>query len=391
MYKFYLILSCLFSLSLCNWTNPILIETNGSTYSNGIYLNPNKDIFVFYSKGNSICYKIVKDIPKENCLPQSVSVMDLFVTGINDGNGVFIAFSANRSINGKNCNVNDTSGCNDVYYIESQDKGSTWSKALQVPRTNLSDAVHRNSPQVLYINETGKIFIFYNMPGEEIHKIYKVSRAKGANVFNTEKEIYKNRYSITHLKVQFIEGDDRIIFVGFEVLYWLTLMGSTDGGSSWKFFKPLQYVTKELSFVLSKTSNGETLFVVVMDMFGLFMYSIGIDLEIAYNGYFELAKWLGHRPLVCPYPEDQSRFIVSGVLQNKNQSTYVVNHMEEVMTDLDITAPISPFDQIAVIKTDVYKINVLHNITKDLYLSTLTIPVGGADGIDSSSDNYLFF
>ena len=159
MYKFYLALSCFFSLTLCNWTTPILIETNGSTYSNGIYLNPNKDIFFFYSKGNSICYKIVKDISKENCLPQSVPVMDLSVTEINDGNEVFVAFSANRSINGKNCDVNDTSGCNDVYFIESHDKGSTWSKALRVPRKNLSDAVHRNSPQVLYIREMPKVFI----------------------------------------------------------------------------------------------------------------------------------------------------------------------------------------------------------------------------------------
>jgi len=73
-----------------------------------------------------------------------------------------LVYSAPRSgKNSKDCAKGATTGCLEVYIIESVDDGKTWSKPSMIKRADSNDIVHRASPSITYDREEDIIYIAY--------------------------------------------------------------------------------------------------------------------------------------------------------------------------------------------------------------------------------------
>jgi len=92
------------------------------------------------------------------------------------------------------CNSTYGAGCNDIFIIESSTSGKSWLPIFPIPRQNLADAVHRNSPSPVFIEETGRIFIFYIMDFlDGKYGIGQATRPKDSKLFTNEHIIFSDR------------------------------------------------------------------------------------------------------------------------------------------------------------------------------------------------------
>lgn len=377
MHKVYLLLPYLACVVFCQWSKPLLVQAGGSKHETGIYLRPSGEVLAFFSWSDSVCYKAIKDekIVQENCFCKGKLAQDLSVVPINNGTGIFVAFSAPRVSQEKGCGKESRDGCMDIYYTESLDAGATWTHPRQAPRKDLNDPVHRTSPQALHISETGRTFIFYLVPGEDINRINSVTKSKGSSVFSPESAVYSNRYAFSKLKAQYINQWDTItIYVGYECLYWFSIVYTSDNGISWSKPKAKQFVTKRLQYVMTRPVTADNLFLAVMDL-GLLTLSVVDDEGVTTSSsFYHLGEFLGHKPLVTAYPEDGVRYLVSAQRKGRSQSTHIYNVGQKLLTDIRVAAPFSCSDKAVLTKGQRFLVSVLHNVTADLYISTLSLP-----------------
>jgi len=373
----YLVLSYILCMVMCHWSKPLLLDIWLTSNATGIYLTPSGNILAFYSRMFSICFKTIKggEVLKQDCLHQSGPIKDLSVTTTNDGIGIFVTFSAGRTFHGNQCTKEIRSGCMDVYYIESLDSGLTWTKTQKIQREDLNDAVNRILPQVLYIKETGRTFIFYIIPGENINSVYKVDRPRGSSLFSLESKVYNNPYAISNLKLEYINVWDTItIYVFMEISSWMAFMYSSSNGVRWSELKRFQYVEKPMEYVMTKPATEDNLLVAIMynHVFGL--YILDDEGSTISSFYKQLKMYPGQKPFVVPYPDDGLRYIIGARMEGKNQSTHIYNVGQQILTDIRIPSPIASSDKAVIIEDTMYRINVLHHVNRSLYLSTLSLP-----------------
>ena len=378
-----LALYCFLSLSLCQWSAPILMKTDIADSYPALYISPTSGHkFVFYpqsdSTTSSLCYKVLDAsdvVQTEICMKQTVLVKDICTAGTVNGQSIFVTFSARRSITSKNCTDTDVSGCSDIYFIESSNGGDSWTKPKAVPRRNMTDAANRKSPQVLYMEESKRLFIFYLVPAEDDHAIFQVTRPEGSLLFSNEAQVYRNSYPMTKLQVAYTNAyGESFVHIAFEQLYWMTLLVSRTNGATWLPAIPIRFVTPYFEYVMTPSSAGDVLFIVSKDRQYIEVMTIDFELNKE-DFYIPFSDKPGYRPFVSPVPKENGMLVLTGMLENKPFSTYIYDNGLMKLKDLTFPAPLSPYADVGIKENDVdFKVTVLHNITSNLYLSTVTIP-----------------
>eukprot|EP01022_Parablepharisma_sp_SALTPOND_P029130 TRINITY_DN72646_c0_g1_i1.p1 TRINITY_DN72646_c0_g1~~TRINITY_DN72646_c0_g1_i1.p1 ORF type:complete len:417 (-),score=17.05 TRINITY_DN72646_c0_g1_i1:62-1252(-) len=381
-----LLLAFISGAVLSGWSEPVRVRMNATNYYPGFYVNPTTGHkFIFYSQttrsDSAFCYSVFDtsdSLVKEACTPQIMAVKDISATGTSDGKDIFVAFSANRTTTSQSCSENDATGCSDIYFTESSDYGKTWTKPRAVPRKNMTDAKTRQTPRILYMGESKRLFIFYVVPGEDEHGIYQVTRPQGSTIFSNEVPVYRNRYPMTKLQVACINSwGENFINVVFEELYWLTLVVSDNNGVSWLPAKGLRFVRPSSTYAMTVSSAGDLLFIASMDRNLLHLMAIDFEQTVE-NFYVRFEDKLGYRPFAGPVYDENGQVVLSGTMEKKPVSTYIYDTGMKKLKDLDIEAPISPFPGVGIFESEEeYKLIILHNITEDLYMSTWVLEKEG--------------
>jgi len=187
----------------CNWTEPISIYTEPIKQEIGdfntfalkdIYIDPTTGIAHILwlpSRPSGIQYwkldSSLKVIDKQKFDDEQLfGFWSGRITGAGNGKDLFVTIIGLRD-----------PAYEDQFYTESHDGGKTWTKLVRVPRENLEDLRARYGDSLLYIPETGRVFIFYQTRGKpcetelENDKLCYVTKPAGSNVFTSEKIIFQ--------------------------------------------------------------------------------------------------------------------------------------------------------------------------------------------------------
>ena len=197
-----LILSLLGSC-IGKWSDTTRIFTNVGV-ATSIYIDPSTNITHFgystqpdprFLDNYQICYKSMKptgEFTNEICLNGDPRLYRCTITGAGNGKNLYLtAFGPRASFDGF-CSEKGTEYCYDIYFTESTDAGLTWDKWHQVERDNMDDIIRRLGETTVYVQETGRLFIFYSIGSyEHVNGVAFVTRPKGSAVFSRESIITK--------------------------------------------------------------------------------------------------------------------------------------------------------------------------------------------------------
>lgn len=139
--------------------------------------------------------------------------------------------------------VNFKNYTRDVYYSESFDSGNTWTSLVQIPRDDTRQRIHRGRSNIVYIKETGRIYIFYLITKEyEMAMLGMVTRPSNSKVFREEEQFQKGSYYFALSAVYTHNATNREtvlhLFVGsLNKTNELVMTQSKDSGIRWTPFK----------------------------------------------------------------------------------------------------------------------------------------------------------
>lgn len=127
----------------------------------------------------------------------------------------------------------------DLWYAESSNNGKTWTQWYKIDHS--ADQEHRSGDTVLWIKETGRVFIFYEIRALSQHYPCMVTKAPGSTTFSKEKILTYNYkvldilgadYTISTKKQPVLHlffGNNNETSHLHEIMY----MNSTDQGTKW--------------------------------------------------------------------------------------------------------------------------------------------------------------
>ena len=375
------ILLTLFSASWANWTTPILVSKGIADRSPALYQDPTSGTrFAFYAQNTSsesfLCRSIYNpddSLDSEECLNLNKWIRDITVTGSGNGQDLFLAFSAGRTITGGNCKENDVNGCIDVFYMESSDAGKTWTQPRAVPRANMKDAVMRTMPKILFMEESRRLFIFYYRVGEA-GEICQVARPDGSSIFNNEAVVYHNDYPITRLQVTSTSAwGETNIHVVFVVLYWMAWIRSNNNGISWEGAEGIRYVKPDVLYSITPSYLRDTVFIASSDQRVFTLTTIDYDFIIEHM----LEKFdnkQGYNAFVCMVPGANGQVVLTGNAQTQNVTTYMFDNGMHKLNDTKFTPPMNPYPDGGIrVEDTLFIVSVLHAVDNDLYLSSVAL------------------
>lgn len=184
----FIAMMALAQLAACAWTKPKTIVNVGSGFSaEDIYTDPTTGIthFLYFHVLKDPVVTYVQLFPNQSIafsknfsMDNARYYADARILGQDDGKNIMVMLNAKKR---------NPAYVADVFYADSKDGGKTWSAFTAVPRTRMDDSVNRYSTAVIFIKETKRHFIFYQVSND---KIAYVSRAAGSTTFSREKIIY---------------------------------------------------------------------------------------------------------------------------------------------------------------------------------------------------------
>eukprot|EP01022_Parablepharisma_sp_SALTPOND_P000227 TRINITY_DN100_c0_g1_i2.p1 TRINITY_DN100_c0_g1~~TRINITY_DN100_c0_g1_i2.p1 ORF type:complete len:435 (-),score=-4.57 TRINITY_DN100_c0_g1_i2:118-1422(-) len=172
------------------WTAPVEIDQYSKDrliYSGvlDMYTDPSTEItHVVNSHYDDSVYQYVAIWPNGTIMHSTkfndslVSSLRAVIKGAGDGKRLYLAFHGSRRVY--------SSSYADVNFTESSDGGKTWSPMIHMPKENSNDNLHRHINDMLYIKETGRIFIFYR---RDEKAVCVTTRSPGSSVFSLEKPV----------------------------------------------------------------------------------------------------------------------------------------------------------------------------------------------------------
>eukprot|EP00831_Metopus_contortus_P023912 TRINITY_DN20984_c0_g1_i3.p1 TRINITY_DN20984_c0_g1~~TRINITY_DN20984_c0_g1_i3.p1 ORF type:complete len:447 (+),score=50.92 TRINITY_DN20984_c0_g1_i3:136-1476(+) len=213
-------------------------------------------VHVFFIESNNLFHMKVgtegKPLSDPKLLDSAHIIEKMSASGSNDNKRVFLAYQAYRENPSHSCLApNFKGGCKDVYFTESVDGGENWANPIPIPRNPRDDIAHRFSPQLLFIEEKDRLFIFMrykNNPSDieplfpESSELSYVTRTSGSKIFDNEKLILKDNNVASDISAAYQVEKNKIILKIFfsqlnvvEYVSNLTLMEYTseDNGLSW--------------------------------------------------------------------------------------------------------------------------------------------------------------
>jgi len=107
---------------------------------------------------------------------------------------LFVAYTESRNNWNGTCDLNNTSACQEIFFIESQDAGLEWSQPIKIYHENMSDPLQRIAPKIVYTIENDSTYIFYAVvfPDSTV-KLAFASRSYNSTDFSYEKFLFEDR------------------------------------------------------------------------------------------------------------------------------------------------------------------------------------------------------
>jgi len=145
--------------------------TTGITHIFWEQLNPAKDLYLFYrARYQNNTFSPIKQLDMNH--PLAFYENQISVQSTPDCSKIFVAYAAYRVQSNKGCTVWNKNSCLEVFFIETENHGVTWSEPVKIKRENFDDETHRTLPSMVYEKESGKLFIAYyiDMNGGYIYR-----------------------------------------------------------------------------------------------------------------------------------------------------------------------------------------------------------------------------
>jgi len=389
MKQFFTIFMCMFciiSSCFCVWEKPQLIRKNDVTSKPSLFADNNSGkTYVFYSvqknngasSENYICFKIYQRgdfiTPREQCIRQQYQAVDVSVTGsIGNMTSLFLAFSATRRSGGSKCESGLTDGCNDIFIMESNDEGQTWSNPIPVPRTDMNDPANRKLPAILYIAEIGRLFIAYCYEGAYIRF---VTRPKGSQIFQNEAIInYQRDPELTDLVFAYTYSNGNLalhMFIQKHVFETPSIVwfGSTDNGVTWHW-RWLRSNEWPFKYSMSPSWKHNKVYLATVGNTGAYeLIWVDSNLQFTERRIPYDASVSSFSPMICDIPDSDGLFVFTGVNEDKKVTTFTYNTNSGVFVDQKDIAPERILTQsAAIVFENELKVRTFHIQNGDLYL-----------------------
>ncbi len=201
------------------------------------------------------------------------------ITGAGDGKHVFIVFSASRTPT--------NTKLADVFFAESANGGVSWSEPVRLPRPNMDDSDERKFPKLVFVRETGRLFVFFCRQNNGKYRgVYYVGRAKDSTVFSSETAIDTRFQLITDLSATYTYSSGMAtVFV-----HWFTEhrdptkgvhIGAVtqDNGVHWTVIKSGHYEYNQRTNLVSSAKFDPLKALVIYNCIGGHIFEVVFDVK----------------------------------------------------------------------------------------------------------------
>ena len=373
---------CLLALGSCGWSNPALLRKQYPVTSPSICTDSKtKKAYAFYGltkRGTKVesfvCFREIAasdELRAEVCALQDRMVEDVSAACDINGKNLYVAYSARREAGATECDGNVT-GCSDVFFIESVDSGKTWTKAVAVPRGNMTDAAHRTDPKLLFVTERSRLFIAYTRhePAENHYFLATVTRPKGSSIFANEIQLTAqwSRPLMNKTFAYNIAGDLVTIQIILEPTeYCFQRRYSSDNGKTWDVECCLG--GGDIQYSMAMSPKKDRIYLAA---------ALGSDFIVKWIGSDN--RWVSKtfensnddfHPIIADVAETAPVVLFTGQFNEAAASTYTLNTATDVLTDLKQPPPLTPQRETSTLYNGATaKVRVLHFENDSLYLST---------------------
>ena len=384
----YTILSflCITWSVFCGWSDPVLIKKDAGIALPSIYADRHSSkAYIFFSQTvtkdniveSSVCYKEFGPSEAnvvEHCVKQPRVVEDVSGVVGNGGSSIYVAYSARRNSNTTECGKKGD-GCYDVYFVESKNNGKDWTKAVQIPRHNMSDTTHRSGPKIMLINEKARLMIAFTRYShdEKKYQIATATRANQSSIFANEIVIDAYWSSpLTNKTLTYTVSETEV--TAHIILepkgYCFQERYSNDYGRTWKVSCLIS--GHNIMYSMAPSWNHTSICMASLNDDGEFTMS-----WLKHDNQWDQADFdvTGYEfnPVIASVPNTNNTFLFTGQVKGDKVSTYTFNTDDQSLTDLQQTAPAHPYHEASTaLHESATKIRILHYIGADLYMSTHT-------------------
>jgi hypothetical protein len=174
------------------------------------------------------------------------------ISGPHDGQRVFIAMEARRTMNTDECSMSDLGSCDDIYVIESPDGGMSWKEPKNVGGYP-GDPIRRRGFKLLTNWKSKFFWLLYAKYEGKASSVVSVKYEYEKGIFYPEKLVLNKFASLSNYQVSTFDdnGKTTLQFI-YSTPLTLTLQNkiSTDDGETWTQAEGLKTICDSGKYVL---------------------------------------------------------------------------------------------------------------------------------------------
>ncbi len=340
-----------FQASLCTWSVPVkLMESKGTTepWVASVYRDPSTSLnHAIIIDGRQYRYFAVKDdgtVIHDRVLPSGRSsyTARAVIKGAGNGENLFVAFR---------CSVEGQEATSIVNFTESKDGGKNWAAPVSV--TVLPTSSVKLLLDMLYISETGRVFVFFLEQSK--NQIRMVSRPANSLVFSGETTIVRDGVWIDGHAAYTPIGARQYIYVVYIGLSKSQLMyvRSTTNGADWSVPAEISNGDPALQIrdVIAGTKLGSTLYIIYAPRYGPEKLLVSQDRGVSFGKPvpFTIKSsnfWSTDGVAVCAANETQHKLVSLSMVQG-----YAAEYALWDMKKMEATRKQHPFESFWTVTT----------------------------------------
>ena len=170
---FILCLPILILSASIEWRNVTYFHSKVESYAMSL-VSPDGSVHIFWQTFNEVrnrairYRKMLQDGAMTSTQNISKNYTPVVVRGglsakiSEDGKHLVVAFVGYRMTTYETCEEHNTSGCMEIFFIESTDGGENWESPIRMNRANMSDKASRLQPAIL-LEDTKRVYVMYTL------------------------------------------------------------------------------------------------------------------------------------------------------------------------------------------------------------------------------------